>query len=384
VEAIEPPRDPSGRFRVRLEISEDLHQLVRTDSVAAIETEGLVGGSFLAVATGSPEAPEAPPGSTIPSREPFQLAELFEQLSGTIAKVDATIDEMRVGIDDAIASINETVDNANALIEVVSDDVKTMAASGARISGDLAAIAEGVRKGEGTIGKLVKDDELYRRATNIARQAEEIAGDARRVVQQARDALEGLQDSDGPVAGVTASLTQTLSDAREAMAAFADNMEALRHNFLFRGFFNDRGYFDLADISPVAYREGALSADGARTTARIWLREGVLFEPSGSNGETVDQLTDAGRARLDSAVAPYLDRMASAVLVVEGYAQKGSEDERYLTSRARAAAVREYLVQKFALDPRATAVMPLGAEPAGNPPADDWSGIALAFFLDKR
>src|SRR5688500_20085814 len=33
-----PPNTPSEKFRVKLEITEDLHQLVRTDSVAAIET----------------------------------------------------------------------------------------------------------------------------------------------------------------------------------------------------------------------------------------------------------------------------------------------------------------------------------------------------------
>ena len=56
---IEPPADPDGKFRVHLEITEDLHQLVRTDSVAAIQTEGLVGGSFLAVTTGTAGAPQA-------------------------------------------------------------------------------------------------------------------------------------------------------------------------------------------------------------------------------------------------------------------------------------------------------------------------------------
>src|SRR5687768_2079513 len=33
VTGIEPPLNPNGKFRVRLEITEDLHQLVRTDSV---------------------------------------------------------------------------------------------------------------------------------------------------------------------------------------------------------------------------------------------------------------------------------------------------------------------------------------------------------------
>ena len=53
---------------------------------------------------------------------------------------------------------------------------------------------------------------------------------------------------------MTASVKQTMDDARESMASFAENMDALKHNFLLRGFFNKRGYFDLAQISPADYR----------------------------------------------------------------------------------------------------------------------------------
>src|SRR4051794_17389554 len=65
VKTIAPPARPAAKFRVELEIVEDLHGLVRTDSIASIETEGLVGGSYLAVGTGTEQAPPASPGSTI-------------------------------------------------------------------------------------------------------------------------------------------------------------------------------------------------------------------------------------------------------------------------------------------------------------------------------
>ena len=141
------PSDPSGKFRARLEITEDLHQLVRTDSVAAIQTEGLVGGSFLAVSTGTAGAPRAPAGSTIPSREPFLLADMFEQMSGTIGKVNATIDSLGAGIEKTLTSVDTTVGSANALIVDVSDDVKTLASASARITSDAAQIAEGHPQG---------------------------------------------------------------------------------------------------------------------------------------------------------------------------------------------------------------------------------------------
>jgi phospholipid/cholesterol/gamma-HCH transport system substrate-binding protein len=378
---IEPPARPADKFRVHLEITEELHQLVRTDSVAAIQTEGLVGGSYLAVTTGTETAPQAAAGSTIPSREPFVLSDLFQQMSETVGKVNATVDELGSGIEQTLVSVDTTVNNANSLITEVSDDIKMVTATSARITLDAAQIAESIRKGEGTVGRLLKDDELYVRIATIARSAESIAGDTQKAVAQARQALDGLQSKDGGVAGVTANLKQTLDEARTAMAGLSDNMEALKRNFLFRGFFNRRGYFNLAEISPEEYRKGALSKDGDRMAVRVWLRSDVLFGPPAPNGE--EALTDEGKVRLDAALAPHLGRLVDSILMVEGYSDAGPVASQFVVSRMRATAIRDYLVARFDLDPGAVGVMPLGAEAIGSPHGPTWSGAAVAVFVDK-
>jgi phospholipid/cholesterol/gamma-HCH transport system substrate-binding protein len=381
VTRIEPPPGPSGKFRVRLEVSEELHQLVRTDSLASIDTEGLVGGSFLAISTGTEQNPQAPPESTIPGREPFEISDLLTRMSDTIAKVNGAIDAMQGDLQHAVVAVGDTVDNANELINTVSGDVKRMAAAGSRITNDVADLAEGVREGRGTIGKLMRSDELYGRITSIAASAEQIATDTRQVVQKARETLEGFQSSDGPVSEVTTGLKQTLEDARTAVAGVSENMEALKHNFLLRGFFNRRGYFDLADISPAEYRKGALTK-GNRRPVRIWLRDKVLFDQAAPS-VAVERLSATGKARLDSAVAPFLDKLADGVLMVEGFSQPGTQDEQYLTSRTKAALVRNYLIGKFHLDPQATGIMPLGAGSSGSPDGDRWDGIAVTIFLEQ-
>jgi len=377
-----PPDRPSGKFRVELEITEELHGLVRTDSVATIETEGLVGGSYLGVGTGSDKLPAALPKSTIPSKEPFEISDLMQQMSDTITKVNQTIDEMKDDVQRAVVSIGDTVDNANALIIDVTDDVKKMAAAGGRISDDAARISEGLRSGKGTVGKLLNDDELYRRATAIAKQAEQITANTRQVVEQARKAIEDFQAKDGPVQGLSANLKETMDGARIAMSGFAENMEALKHNFLVRGFFNDRGFFNLATISPAEYRAGVLNRKGARRTVRIWLGAPVLFE-SDPQKPDAEHLTDDGKARLDSAMATFLDRLPGAALIVEGHSQKGTKDEQYLKSRLRASSARSYLIGRFELDPLMTGIMPLGNDSEGSPNGAPWDGIALAVFQDK-
>jgi phospholipid/cholesterol/gamma-HCH transport system substrate-binding protein len=379
---ITPPPDPDGRFRVRLEITENLHQLVRADSVAAIQTEGLVGGSFLAISTGTSGSPRAAAGSTIPSREPFLLADLFQQMSDTIGRVNATVDGLGAGITQTLASVDATVGTANALIEDVSDDVRVLASASARITSDAAQIAEGIRKGEGTIGKLVRDDELYRRVTTLAGVAEDIAVETRQAVERARQAIDTLQSRGGEVAGVTDGLKDTLAEARTAMAGLSENMEALKRGFFFRGYFNRRGYFTLAEISPEEYRKGALTRNPDRRVSRVWLRDEALFvAPAGTGG--AEQLSDAGKTAIDDALAPHLRRLADVVIMVEGYSQKGSTAERHVQSRARAALVRDYLIATFGIDPGAVGVMPLGAEAVGSPNGSQWSGIALAVFVDR-
>jgi phospholipid/cholesterol/gamma-HCH transport system substrate-binding protein len=378
VTEIRPPSSPAEKFRVRMQVTEELHQLVRTDSVASIETEGLVGGSFLSITSGTAAAAEAPPGSTIGGQEPFELSDLLQQMNSTLVKVNTTIDQMSGELEATIKAIGDTVETANSVITAVSSDVQRMAASGASVSADLSVLTANVREGRGTVGKLFTDDELYAHVTQVAKNADRITADASAVVAQARQVLSGMQDAEGPVVGLTGTLRQTLEDAQVAMSGFAENMDALRHNFLFRGFFNSRGYYNLDDISPAEYRRGAL-VTGGRSPVRVWLSVERVYD-SASTVE-VPRLSDEGKRRLDSAIAPYLDRMADAVLIVEGYVPDGSRDQQYVASRARAVVAREYLVSRFHLDPTAAGVMPLGAEPAAGSPSEPWNGIALALFL---
>ena len=96
-----------------------------------------------------------------------------------------------------------------------------------------------------------------------------------------------------------------------------------------------------------------------------------------------ERLTDAGKAWIDAAIAPYLEQVALGIVMVEGYAQQGPRDEQYLRSRARASMVRAHLIGKFDLDPQATGAMPLSADSTGAPGHLPWDGVALAVILPK-
>jgi len=380
VTELQIPASPSQKFRVKMRIREDLHHLIRTDSLATTQTEGLVGAVFVNIGAGTDQAAIVADGGTIPSREPFLLSDLMQQASDTVALLNETVTSLRGEIDTAIKEVVGTTEDAHALLIDIRPDLTAMARNGSRISADTRDIMASINQGKGTIGKLVNDDTLFQRAREIADQAQATMANMRQVSEEARRAIADVRaQANGPAQGLLADMRATLAQAREATADLADNMEAMKRNFLLRGFFNRRGYYDLDAISPAEYRKGVLE-NGKRKAMRIWLGSDVLFEPGPSGTEV---LTADGRARVDSAMATYLKYLPTNPLVVEGYATQGTTGERYRLARARAAIVREYVLGRYELMPQSTGYISLGEEAKESPSGDHWDGVAIALFLTR-
>jgi phospholipid/cholesterol/gamma-HCH transport system substrate-binding protein len=376
VETIQVPASPSGRFRVRMRLRDDVRPLVRVDSVASIQNDGLVGNKFIQIEPGSEQAPVVTAEGTIQSREPFDIADLMDKMNETIDAVNNAIVDVKGELDGALRSIAATADTAKLLIDDVGRDARAIVASGEKVAADLQVIVANVKAGRGTVGQLLNDDALYQRAKSIAADAEKAMANVRAATDEARAAIADLRGKDGPVQGLTGDLRQTLTAARDVMSDLAENTEALKRNFLFRGYFNRRGYFDLDDISPEEYRRGALESPD-RKTLRIWLRADVLFERD-ADGE--ERLSEGGKARLNSAMSMFV-KYPKSPFVVEGYAPGLTGDERFLGSRRRAVLVRDYLVTRFEVDPNLIAIMPLGNMAEGSPSGDTWDGVGLAVFV---
>jgi hypothetical protein len=347
------------------------------DSVAAIQNDGLVGNKFVQIDSGTEASPIVPDKGTIQSREPFDLADLMSKMSATVDTVNSTIVDLKGEVDNVLQTISDTTDAAHDLLNDVGGDAKAIMASGKRVSADLQVIIAGLREGRGTAGKVLTDDALYQSAKKIAAEAEQTMANVREASTQAKNALEALRGANGPARGLTSDLQQTLASARDVMTDMADTTEALKRNFLVRGFFNRRGYFDLAEVSVEDYRKGVLESK-ERRAMRLWIRGDLLFERT-AGGE--ERLSEGGRNRLDSAMSQFVRYPKTSPFVVEGYAQRATEDERFLLSRSRGKLVRDYIITRYGIDQKVIAVMPMGSRAVDSPSGDSWDGVALALFI---
>src|SRR5215469_10421425 len=99
------PSRPDGRFRLKLRIGQKFGVLVRRDSIAAIKTAGLAGGSFVEIQKGNQHSPELSAGGTIPSIEPFELSDLIQLGGDVLQTVQTNISVLQASTERALQSI---------------------------------------------------------------------------------------------------------------------------------------------------------------------------------------------------------------------------------------------------------------------------------------
>jgi phospholipid/cholesterol/gamma-HCH transport system substrate-binding protein len=235
--------DTVSLIEVEMRLLNEIEHFIRVDTQAEIQTEGLVGNKFIALKIGDSRSEQVKDGGVILAKEPVSFADIIEETQGIMGYTK----EMTKNLADIIGKINS---------------------------------------GEGTIGKVFNDDALYYAATDLTKSAdksltsvatelnsvtdkfktlgiavESAVNNINRVVTGLDTLLSNVSEGKGVlgsmlVEGTSAdssfqsfllNLKAISEDSKSAAVSLSENMEALKHNWLFKGYFEDRGYWNAED-----------------------------------------------------------------------------------------------------------------------------------------
>jgi phospholipid/cholesterol/gamma-HCH transport system substrate-binding protein len=163
---------------------------------------------------------------------------------------------------------------------------------------NLKSVSAKIDQGKGTVGALINDKTIYQKAT----------------------------------AGAT---------------ALDEDMEALKHNFLLRGFFKNRGYEDSADLT-----KHSIAGLPAGEPIKTFDYEGRKLFNKQAKLEDQKAFKDAGEFL-------QANKFGLAV-VVDSVGMKGESGQDRVLSEGRATAVRDYLAKNFRLDDTRIKTLALG------------------------
>jgi phospholipid/cholesterol/gamma-HCH transport system substrate-binding protein len=401
VKRIEIPTSPSNKFRIELQLEDKARGLVRSDSVASIETEGVVGDRFVSIRKGSDRAPEAGPGTILSSKEPFDLSIMLEKASGLLNEAQGSMNDIRGRVDLTLDTITKTVGHADQLIVGLRPQIEKIASDGGDITHNLNLLLADLQNGKGPAGLLLKDEntrqqlqatlaDVKQTTINLNQASSQVNGilsdfQSRDLLAKAEGTLENTQQlsqqlnltfkqvlaEDNVGENGAANLRSTLSNLRRSTANLAEDTEALKHNFLLRGFFKKRGYYNLEELT----RNDYLSAKPLqKNMIRKWLRAAGVFEDTRDGTE---QLSPTGQQEIDRTVAPVFDALPNHPIIVEGYSLEGSPSQQFVTSRIRAQLVRRYLETHYHLNHRNLGIVAMRTRPPDDAGMGEWDGAAI-------
>jgi phospholipid/cholesterol/gamma-HCH transport system substrate-binding protein len=413
--AIDVPDSPPSRFRVRWRVGEKMRGLVRTDSMVTIETEGVVGGTYVAVRPGSSRGAPVPALATIPSTEPVELSELLTRGTGLLNDAQSMLTSVGGKLGGTLDTVKATVSNVNDIAVglkqgrgaagmLLTDDTlaKQIRHTVTTSASSVDEILAGVKAGRGPAGMLLRDEATAGQIREVLKNVEQATADLGHASHQAEALISDLNSQQMPQKlgaavdslsdtakqahqmvseiaqpdrqGVTAgtNIRESLMNANAASLNLADGTEALKHNFLLRGFFRRRGYYNLDRISPEQYRRDA--AFTSRADYRAWLSASELFQ-AGSNGQ--EELSAGGKALLDGALTENGDTIFESPIVIEGYCNGTRPADQLRLSRIRAIEVRQYLQSHFQLDSSNLGIVAMKNSPPSGMERKTWDGICI-------
>lgn len=254
VRHIDLPHRPGEKVRVIMDLKGSTREIVKKDSVASIQSEGLVGDRYVEISFGSKDAEDVKDGDTIQSEPPIQISDLMK-------KTDGILDSAQ----DTMQNVEEATDN-------------------------LASISSKINRGNGTIGALINNKAMYQHVN-------------------------------------------------EAAASFQEDAEALKHNFLLRGFFKKRGYENSTELA-----KHAITQLPAQPVAKRFVYD----------ASKIFDHTDSAKLKNEKALkeaGDFLQNNPFGLAVVAAYTDmRGDTDKNRVLTEARAMVVREYLVDNFKFD----------------------------------
>src|SRR5580693_5026833 len=278
------PHKPGEKVTIIMDLGRSTHEIIKQDSVATIETEGLLGNQFLAISFGSAGSGDVRDGDIIASEAPLQMSDLFQKTS------------------DILDSSQQAIKNATRATE------------------NLDSISAKIDKGQGTAGALVNDKALY---TNL----EQTSG----------------------------AMRDTMAHAQAGVTDFQENMEALKHNFFLRGYFKSRGY---EDASELAKNEIERLPQGTPTKQFTYSAKQLFDKQDSAKLKNQKSLNDGGEFLANN-------QFGFAVVVVSAGMEGDTQKDLVLTE-ARAAVVREYLVENFGFDDSQLRTLGMGKQVEAN------------------
>lgn len=236
---------------VSFSIEEDVQQKIRTDTKVKLGTDGLIGNKIVVLYGGSATAPEVQSGNTLLVENGVGTEEMMATLQGNNKNLLEITNNLKV-VSKSLAEGKGTIGkllNDQTIGNTLQAAMTSLNRAGSNaqvLTSNLSTFTKDLNSKGHFIHDLATDTTIVASLKSTAAQLQQVSQSANAVVENLNTSTAKLNSNDGTVGVLlndkqaAANIQQTLSNLQAGTKKLDDNMEALQHNFLLRGFFKKR------------------------------------------------------------------------------------------------------------------------------------------------
>ena len=240
-----------SQVKVTLHIEHKAQPYIHKDAKAKIGSDGFIGNKIIVIYGGSPDSPTIEGDENLEIEASLDTDDMLvtlqknnENLLAITSDFKAVSEKLAAGQGSLGALLNER-DLYNELAAVVAN-LRTAAHNSEKLTGSIAEYTTKLQSPGTLAGDLVNDTLIFaslRAATdnlNIA------SGSAVALVDNLKDVTADLDDNNNAVGvllhdeKVAADIKNIVENLNSSSKKLDENMEALQHNFLLRGYFKKK------------------------------------------------------------------------------------------------------------------------------------------------
>jgi phospholipid/cholesterol/gamma-HCH transport system substrate-binding protein len=234
-------------IRVDMIIDKAIFPYIKKDAVATISSDGLVGNMIINILPGKGNEPSVEPGYEIRSYNRIRTDDMLNTLNVTnknAAKLTANLlkitDEIKDGKGSLGSLLNDTIMSRNLkeTVHYLKLTTKGTSETVTKIDKLMASLDN-----KNNVVGVLKDTAVANKIKNMVTNLDQSTAEINTVIGNLNATILTIKEGKGAInylandPELVQKIDSTMTNINEASAKLNENMEALKHNFLFRGYF---------------------------------------------------------------------------------------------------------------------------------------------------
>jgi phospholipid/cholesterol/gamma-HCH transport system substrate-binding protein len=241
----------SSQVEVILNIDHQAQSHIRKDAMVHISTDGLVGNKIVVISGGTGNAPPIESNDLLATEHLAGLQEMTTTLQASnnnLLTITANLKDITKKLTDGQGTLGELINDPAIANELKASIIhlRTATAGSERMIANLEDFSAALHKPGGLANELVSDTVVFQQVRNTVAKLNEAATTATEFSASLRTAGQGINDKNTPIGMIlhdeetAADLQRTIKNLRVSSKELSDDLEAVQHNFLLRGFFKKK------------------------------------------------------------------------------------------------------------------------------------------------